>query len=285
MSSFPPSDYDPSRPQNPFQAPQSSYQDDPRAAGAPGAPRKVEFGELFGKVFEVAAAKAPLFLFCTVALGMFNALGAVASHYLITPLLEPPIDAGKLATAVLATMAISVPLGVWFFCGLTKLWYDVCTGRRAGVDTLLSGGRWLLPAIGVNLIVGPAVSLGIACCCVPGLFAAAVTGAAMCVVVVENRGVFDSLRRSYDLAVESATPIGLVFLCVILIGVVMIVPLAVAAPSIGKPLADVVISFPQAALAILVLIMNVLIYCITTGTPIVLSAPLEGYESELPRDR
>ena len=104
-----------------------------------------------------------------------------------------------LPSAVLSLVATQVGTGA-----VTYLVGRECTGTRVGV---VESYRWafrkMLPLLGVAALIGLASVLGFLFFVVPGVIAFLVTFAAVPVVMLEDRGVVDSLRRSYELATGS----------------------------------------------------------------------------------
>lgn len=114
----------------------------------------------------------------------------------------------------------------WLSCGLTKAWLDACSRRKARLASIVHGGRWSLVSLGVNVLCAaawgiPAVA-AVALHSIANLSAAALlwigyfslatfiwtaSSMATCATVAERRGVFGSLRRSFELAQPHLLPI------------------------------------------------------------------------------
>lgn len=98
-------------------------------------------------------------------------------------------------------------------------------GKAMGIGDAFSAGiKLFLPLLGVGILVGLGTMLGALLFLVPGLILAVMWSVATAAVVVENRGVMESLQRSRELTKGHRWPIfGLaviLFLVSMIIGVV-----------------------------------------------------------------
>lgn len=86
-------------------------------------------------------------------------------------------------------------------------------GRHASVsDCFRVGMSRALAVLGVAIVAGFATAFGYVLCCVPGLFFATAYFVAAPVAVVERKGVFASLSRSWQLTEGARWPVfGLIF--------------------------------------------------------------------------
>lgn len=67
------------------------------------------------------------------------------------------------------------------------------------MDALTAGVKLFLPLFGLGIVVGLGIFLGFLLLIVPGVILAVIWSAATGVLVVEQKGVFDSMQRSRDL--------------------------------------------------------------------------------------
>jgi hypothetical protein len=82
------------------------------------------------------------------------------------------------------------------------------SGKRATLGELLSTGvRFILPLFGLSIVMGIALGLGFILFIVPGLFLMTMWIVAAPAVVVDRKGVFESLGRSAELTRGSRWPI------------------------------------------------------------------------------
>src|SRR5262245_45958243 len=94
-------------------------------------------------------------------------------------------------------------------------------GRHATIsDCFRVGMSRALAVLGVAIVAGFVTSLGYMLCCVPGLFLATAYFVAAPAAVVERRGVFGSLQRSWQLTENTRWP---VFGLIIVLAVIQIV--------------------------------------------------------------
>jgi hypothetical protein len=92
-------------------------------------------------------------------------------------------------------------------------------GRRASfVDCLRTGVRFVLPAVLIGLVTGIACFIGLLCLIVPGVILALGWAVSVPVAVVEERGVFESIGRSWRLTDGYK---GQIFLLALVYGVVV----------------------------------------------------------------
>jgi len=92
-------------------------------------------------------------------------------------------------------------------------------GRRASfADCLRTGVRFVLPAALIGLVTGIACFFGLLCLVVPGVILALGWAVSVPVAVVEERGVFESIGRSWSLTDGYK---GQIFLLALIYGVVV----------------------------------------------------------------
>lgn len=270
MSSFPPAAPDPSRPPNPFEAPPSSYQPEARAY-VPGEPRVVEFGDLWSKTFQAARSQGFVFLLGTVVAATLLAAFTAAFHAVAGDSVVPPYDFPKYFFWQSVLAALQIPLLVWLFCGMTKVWLDATAGEEPQFERLFTSVRWWPVAFGVSLIVDLVWAVASLFCCFPGFFVAAAGGAAYSVVVAEGRGVFDSLQRSYDLALPSLTAIALAFFYIACLSLAVLVPMTFLGNLMPQAVVDVAATVPLAVTLQYLVVLKVVSYRLTSGAGVVLA--------------
>jgi hypothetical protein len=108
---------------------------------------------------------------------------------------------------------LTIPLSPLATGAMTYGVFQHVRGRHASIgDCLGTGLKRLLPVLGVSIIAGIIQMLGTVMCIVPGIIAAVILAAAVPAAVIENPGVFASLRRSESLTEGYRWPVfGVVF--------------------------------------------------------------------------
>lgn len=163
-------------------------------------------GNLSAFFFIMLGATSPLYGLY-IWLGYDLGLGASADP---TDTLVHSFLAGLLA-GTLASMLIAIATGFIVYGTMREL-----QGRPASFGDILNHGiATLFPVLLVALLCTVIIWLGFALVVIPGLVLSVLFWVAIPVVVVERRGVMDSLRRSIDLTKGYRWPIfGLVLLYV-----------------------------------------------------------------------
>jgi phage FluMu protein Com len=87
-------------------------------------------------------------------------------------------------------------LSIWLSLGLWIYMLKTARGEKADVADLFSGGRLIVPAIGISLIVLAAVIVGSILLIVPGIIISLMWSQATLVLIDRRTGVLDSLRYS-----------------------------------------------------------------------------------------
>ncbi|HQD70684.1 MAG: RING finger protein [Limnochordia bacterium] len=91
-------------------------------------------------------------------------------------------------------------LSIFIQIGVMIIYLKVADGQEAKVNDLFSGGKYLLPFIGANLLVGLGVFVGMILLIIPGLIFALLAVFTPLAVVDRGCGVVDSISLSIRLA-------------------------------------------------------------------------------------
>jgi hypothetical protein len=183
--------------------------------------RKLSVGEVLGETFSIYRDQAGVLL--PVAFWLF--LGVA----ILEGLLEDSI-----ALLIVALLGLAVPfLYQGMVVGLVQ---DVQDGRRDSSVTELMRSVLpvLLPLIGAGFLVVIGIGLGLLLLVVPGLYLLTIWAVTFPVIVVERRGVFDSLGRSRRLVRGNGWPVFGAIVVAFLIGLVA----AVAFGRLAEAIAD-----------------------------------------------
>jgi hypothetical protein len=94
---------------------------------------------------------------------------------------------------------ISLLMGAYIGAGILNFALQVARGQRPSFGVVFSGGRWFLSMLGLQIVLGIAVSFGFLLCLLPGIYLALRFAVAQAVVVDENLGPIDAMKRSWEL--------------------------------------------------------------------------------------
>lgn len=271
MSNYPAPGSDPNR-QNPFEPPR--YDASPEVAvpldEGSGEPRRVTFDEVFNGFWAVASARGGQVLLAALPLVFSN---LILQGITTTMFPQRPEDWQRLPPGVaLGYIGVSLVLSLfvtWLALGQIRLLATLARTGQADFGLILSGGPWLLRAIGVMICVGFVTFLGFLACCIPGYLVTVLAWPATTVLMMENRGVFDTLGRTRSLTEPSLGPLTLVFTAMVLIGLMVFVPVFLGANAlVGPNLAQLVLVVPVNLMAGFANLMQVVCWCRTSGRPL-----------------
>jgi hypothetical protein len=165
--------------------------------------RSLDVGRTIQRTFDSIRQNWAVFFGASALLvGLPSLLSAWGQSIMLTG------DAGSAFLAVLIGGVLSV-VGAYVLQGLVvQGTVSGFNGRRLTFQEALSHGtRVFLPLIGLAIVSGIAVMLGYILLIVPGVILTVIWLVAAPAVVVERRGVFESLQRSRDLTRGSRWPI------------------------------------------------------------------------------
>ena len=112
---------------------------------------------------------------------------------------------------------ISSIINVFFMLGATRIGLRVATGHHFDIGMLFSGSRWLVKGYIAYILYMVAISIGIVCLIVPGVFLLLRLGSYMNAIVEKDMGIFESLKYSWNLTRGNTLNLFVVFLFSILI--------------------------------------------------------------------
>lgn len=149
---------------------------------------KLSVGDTLSEVFSIYKDNAGVLL--PVAFGLFL-LAAVVSGLLL----------GSSLLLLALAIAVQFAVATLYQGTVVELVSDVQDGRRDSTagDLLSSAAPFILPLIGLAIVVGICIGLGLLLFVVPGLILMTIWAVAVPTLVVEKAGVFESLGRSRDL--------------------------------------------------------------------------------------
>lgn len=132
-------------------------------------------------------------------------------------------------SAPLVALPVQVIVGIVFQGMVVLLAKKTREGRPVeGAGQLFAGvGSVFLPLLGVAVVSGIATGVGLALLLVPGLFLLTIWAVVAPVVVLEGRGVFETLGRSRELVRWNGWP------TFALVALSLVLQVAVAAPAIA----------------------------------------------------
>ncbi len=159
---------------------------------------------------------------------------------------------------------ISLAASAWLMGSIIKIVQDVEADGRVDMSVgEILGAVWprIIPIILLEIVVGILVAIGLVFLIVPGVILALMWAVSLPALVVEDKGVFDSMSRSSDLTRENRMRIlGLAILILILYLVLIIVVALLAAitPILGIIVGIVlgVLIYPYIAIISTVLYFN-----------------------------
>ena len=149
-------------------------------------------------------------------------------------LIQPDSPAASGATIAILTLLLTVLPAFILQGALTRASIDDLGGKGVSVPAALQAGlRYILPLLGLAIVVGLGVMVGILLLIVPGVILAICWSVSSPAVVVEKAGVFQAMQRSLDLTRNHRWSIfGLLLLYVLVVWIVSIVVLLIFQGSI-----------------------------------------------------
>ncbi len=172
---------------------------------------KVDVGGVFEKIFRIYREQFTLLI--PAALVIFIPV-AILNGVLLA--------SGGLLVA-LATVAIGTVATYWFQGMVVEAAHDIMDGRRDHtVGSLLASVRpVLLTLVFTGIVAGIAIGIGFVLLIVPGLFLITIWALAAPVVVIERKGVMDSLDRSRKLVRGHGWQVFAVIVVLLLVNIVL----------------------------------------------------------------
>lgn len=150
---------------------------------------RIDLGDVMSRAWQIYKGQfwpcvGTTILFMVVSYGLVFAVALLTTRFNLQGPAQLPLN--------LAYQAVSIFLTL----GLLTYFLKVARGEEAAIGDLFNGGPLLLPAIGVNLLVGLAVILGLLLLIIPGIIVALMLSQSLFVLIDQNTGVIDSLRYS-----------------------------------------------------------------------------------------
>jgi hypothetical protein len=207
-----------------------------------GVEPKLSVGDTLSRTFSIYRDQAGVLL--PVAFWLFLAVA----------ILEAALGE---SLAILAVALLTLVLTFLYQGMVVGLVRDVQDGRRDNSikELVLSVLPVLMPLIGAGILTAIGIIFGFILLVVPGLFLLTIWAVTAPVIVVERRGVFDSLGRSRQLVRGNGWPVLGAFLLAILISIVA----SIALSAVGNALSDTTI-------------MDAVFYALSSTV----TAPIEG---------
>ncbi len=186
--------------------------------------RKLSVGDTISRTFSIYRDQAGVLL--PVAFWLFLAVAVLEAVL------------GE-SLAILAVALLTLVLTFLYQGMVVGLVRDVQDGRRDNSikELVLSVLPVLMPLIGAGILTAIGILFGFILLVVPGLFLLTIWAVTAPVIVVERRGVFDSLGRSRQLVRGHGWPVLGAFLLAILISIVA----SFALSAVGNALSDTTI--------------------------------------------
>jgi hypothetical protein len=153
-----------------------------------------DFGRVVQRTFQVIGQNLGLFALCALVLVVAPAfIGTLIG--LKTQLAEQAFSPASLLGGLAAGVGGLILQGMVVHTVVARL-----NGRSVPFsDSLRAGARFMLPLLGLGIVQTLGVMLGLVLLIVPGLILAVMWTVSAPSLVVEQRGVFESLQRSRDL--------------------------------------------------------------------------------------
>jgi hypothetical protein len=167
----------------------------------------------------------PFFLLALLLSGLPYLIAMMVQPMLVSP--DNAVASGLGAAAVILLLTV-VPAFV-LQGALTRAAIDDLGGRGVSLPNALQAGiRYILPLLGLAIVVGLGVMVGLILLVVPGIILAICWSVASPSVVVEKAGVFQAMQRSLNLTKGHRWAIfGLLMLYAVFVWVVAIVILLI----------------------------------------------------------
>lgn len=206
---------------------------------------KVVIGRVLGESFGVLRRNALAF---TAPALLYSLLPSVAVGVMAAMSEDPATaeDVARLGNLPVSLLTIALQASVMAVIILER------RGRALTPQTALAAaGRPYLLLLLLNIVTVLGIGAGLLLLIVPGVFLACAWAAAAPALVAENKGVFDAMRRSWDLTRNNRWPIFLIFLilsvAVILTAVILGALLAIVGgigetPTISSAIVEAVAS-------------------------------------------
>jgi len=177
------------------------------------------------------------FISFTVLALLFSGLPYVISMLLQPLLIQPDSQAATILSAALLSIFLTVVPGFLLIGALTRASIDDLGRKGVSVPAALQAGlRYLLPLIGLGLIVGLGVFAAMILLIVPGIILGICWIVSSPVLVVEKAGIFQALQRSLALTRGHRWAIfGLMLLYMLVVVIVAIIIFTIFSGSIVPP--------------------------------------------------
>lgn len=182
-------------------------------------------GDVFGKAWKLFSANAWLFIGAFMLMAIAGGIGSFFTSENFTQ--------NNLLMQALGNV-ISFVLSSFISIGATKLILDKIDGKKAGIETLFQGSRWLMNYLLASLIIGVIVGLGLIMLIIPGIYLGIRLMFAGYFIVDRNMNAIDAIGASWNATKSSALMLFAFILAAIVVNffglIALVVGLLVTAP-------------------------------------------------------
>lgn len=210
----------PAASENPYQAPSydysapySTYQVE--AAQGPFRPTTVFYESIFRESWQIFQREMGMVIGVVFVVGLVNGVTEGISNFIEEEMQGPEA----------ALLLIGFNFVTWLLCtflevGQAIILLKIARGQRADFGELFSGGRFLLRALGGEILFGLAVGIACLLLIVPGIFLALMLWPYFLLIVDRDLGVFESFSAAQQITDGNKGTMFLVFLSCI--GIVLL---------------------------------------------------------------
>ena len=212
----------PGTPANPFQAP-GDYAPQWTEGAASGIAAPLDLGDVFSRAWAAFADQwgicvGAVFLVwvMSVALtfGLMIFIGAVA-----------PMNQGGPEVMVFLLIIPLALLGVWLNIGQLLVFLSVARGRPTSLETLFSGGRFMVGFIAAGILFFLGFYLGLILLIVPGVIFALTFSQMFYLILDRNLGVFEAFGESKRITRGNRLTLLAIFILLIVLALPSAIPL------------------------------------------------------------
>jgi hypothetical protein len=187
---------------NPFQSPSAeSMQPEVSAARRGFQPTQIQFGPTFERAWQIYKENFGMLVSGTlVVTGVSIGLGIVLTLIMVAVVgvegLQSDQPTPQYLLANFLQNVISNVVQTFLTLGLLRFTLKITRREPAAIGDIFGEGGLLLPAIGVNILLGLAVFLGFLLCILPGVWVALTLAFCWYMLLDQGTGVIDSLKYS-----------------------------------------------------------------------------------------
>jgi hypothetical protein len=183
------------------------------------------FGDALQATFDAVGSNfGPMYLLAVLLVGLPYFLVQSAVGYFGILIRTSPTAIGPLLLTELVGLGVYLASNIMLQAALSRLVVTYLNGGRPKtVECLLSIVRLILPLIGISIVAFFGILAGSLVLVVPGIFLAIAWSLAAPVEVVERRGVFGSLGRSFGLTRDHRWKMVGVYLIIAVVNLVTLI--------------------------------------------------------------